>query len=390
MCLQCKQLGLAPGGPEDDDGVPAFLAKAMSPPHEKSVSNALELLVELGAMEPETNELTSLGRCLSVLSLEPRVGKMVIYSHLLGCARAAAFMGVAMSYKSPFILPPPSMQRSSDLAKVELSQGSESDQVTIMYAINERDKLFRQNRQGAFKGFCDRNFLGMSTLQMIGDLRQNVSRELVSLGFPKTSSLDGYHNRHDRKEDLSLWQAAIAAGLYPNVAFRSKGEANFSTMTNRKARIHVSSLNAARGQPLNGKCQVPVGELEFIAFGEMVRGVTSFTMSQTTHLTSALPLMLLCGTSLRVSPANSSSGDDNDNDTPMSILSLDDWIVMSCPADTASALMILRKRVESAFWRITGNPSVGMSHLSAAEQDAVETVVIVLQSGHKMMTAADR
>jgi hypothetical protein len=63
---------------------------------------------------------------------------------------------------------------------------------------------------------------------------------------------------------------------------------------------------------------------------------------------------------------------------------------MSCPADTASALMILRKRVESAFWRITGNPSVGMSHLSAAEQDAVETVVIVLQSGHKMMTAADR
>jgi ATP-dependent RNA helicase YTHDC2 len=167
MCLQCKQLGLAPGGPEDDDGVPAFLAKAMSPPHEKSVSNALELLVELGAMEPETNELTSLGRCLSVLSLEPRVGKMVIYSHLLGCARAAAFMGVAMSYKSPFILPPPSMQRSSDLAKVELSQGSESDQVTIMYAINERDKLFRQNRQGAFKGFCDRNFLGMSTLQMI-------------------------------------------------------------------------------------------------------------------------------------------------------------------------------------------------------------------------------
>jgi len=77
MCLQCKQLNLAPGGADDVDGIPAFLGKALSPPHPKSISNALELLVELGAMEAETNNLTDLGRCLSVLSLEPRVGKMV-------------------------------------------------------------------------------------------------------------------------------------------------------------------------------------------------------------------------------------------------------------------------------------------------------------------------
>lgn len=378
--MQSKQLGLAPGGPEDSDGVPAFLAKAMSPPHLKSVSNALELLVDLGAMEAETNALTSLGRCLSVLSLEPRVGKMVIYSHLLGCARAAACMGVAMSYKSPFILPPPDMRRSADSAKVALSRGSESDQVTILYAVSERDKLVRQSGQGAFNAFCRRNFLGTSTLQMIGDLRQNVSRELGSLGFPNTKSLDGYHNRHDREGDLSLWQAAIAAGLYPNVAFRKRGEVNFSTMTNRKAKIHISSLNAARGQPLNGKSQVAEGEVEFVAFGEMVRGVASFTMSQTTHLASALPLILLCGNTLRVHPVQTGG-------TPMAILSLDDWIVLSCPPDTASALVILRKRLESAFWRITGDPSAGMSHLTATERDAVETVGRVLQSGHGMAPA---
>ena len=38
----------------------------------KSILNALELLVELGAMDEETNELTDLGVCLSALSLEPR------------------------------------------------------------------------------------------------------------------------------------------------------------------------------------------------------------------------------------------------------------------------------------------------------------------------------
>ena len=77
MCLQCKTLGVAPGGADDNDGISAFLSRAMTPPHPKSVLNALESLIELGAMEPETNELTSLGNCLSALSLEPRVGKMV-------------------------------------------------------------------------------------------------------------------------------------------------------------------------------------------------------------------------------------------------------------------------------------------------------------------------
>ena len=104
MCLMCKQLGLAPGGPESHDGVASFLSKALDAPHQKSIANALELLVDLGAMDQETHDLTDLGRCLAVLSLEPRVGKMVVWSYLLGCVRVACNMAVAMSYKSPFAL----------------------------------------------------------------------------------------------------------------------------------------------------------------------------------------------------------------------------------------------------------------------------------------------
>ena len=70
--MSVLQLELTPGGPDDPDGIPAFLSKAMTAPHSKSVLNALELLVDLGAMDEETNELTDLGICLSALSLEPR------------------------------------------------------------------------------------------------------------------------------------------------------------------------------------------------------------------------------------------------------------------------------------------------------------------------------
>jgi ATP-dependent RNA helicase DHX36 len=86
ICLQCKKLGLTPGGTKDGDGIPAFLNAALSPPHRKSVANALESLVELGAMDSETN-LTCLGHCLSRLSVEPKLGKMIVWGYILGCSK---------------------------------------------------------------------------------------------------------------------------------------------------------------------------------------------------------------------------------------------------------------------------------------------------------------
>mmetsp|Transcript_15330 Transcript_15330/g.15238 ORF Transcript_15330/g.15238 Transcript_15330/m.15238 type:complete len:359 (+) Transcript_15330:1121-2197(+) len=348
----------------------SLLPIAIQPPHAKSISNALELLVDLGAMLPETNELTTLGECLSVLSLEPRVGKMVIWSYLLGCTRVASQMAVAASSKNPFVLPPPHMRREAEKSQLGLSNFSESDQVTVLNAIIHRDK-FKKKSEGAYRDWCRRSFLSPSSLQMIGDLRKNISRELSSLGFvdPMTN---GYQNRHDKEH--ALWEAAIVAGLYPNVAIRKHGDINFSTITNRKAKIHVSSVNSLRGQPLNSKCQIPKGQIEFVCFGEMVKGSHFFTLSQTTRLTSPLPLLLLSGTSLSINPA--------DDQQSYSILNLDNWIIFKCATEVASCLMVLRRRLDDAFWNAISQPSCDpRQSLTPAEQDALETLSAVLKSG---------
>jgi len=370
MCLMTKKLGLAPGGPEDEDGIPGFLSKAITPPHTKSVSNALELLVNLGAVLPETNDLTTLGECLSVLSLEPRVGKMVTWSYLLGCTEVASQMAVAMAYKSPFVLPPPQMRREAEKSQLALSDYSESDQLTVLNAIIQRDKL-KKKGEGDYRNWCRKNYLSASSLQMIGDLRKNLTRELTSLGFANPMA-KGYQNRYSKQR--ALWQAAIAAGLYPNVATRKQGDVNFSTMTNRKSKIHVSSVNSLKGQPLNSKCQVPKGEIEFVCFGEMVKGSQFFTLSQTTHLPSVLPILLLCGTSLSIRPVD-------DEEQKYSVLNLDDWISFKCTNEVASRLMILRRRLEGAFWNAIAKPSRDLQQsLKAVEKDAIETLGSVLMS----------
>jgi hypothetical protein len=152
-------------------------------------------------------------------------------------------------------------------------------------------------------------------------------------------------------------------------------------MTNRKAKVHISSVNAIKGQPLNGKCQIPKGEIEFVCFGEMVKGSHFFTLSQTTHLPSVLPLLLLCGTSLSIYPAN--EDDCDGNSAKFSILNLDDWIIFKCYTDVASHLVVLRKRLESAFWNAISSPSKGMKGLTPTEDDAVETLGSVLKSALK-------
>lgn len=367
----CKQLRLAPGGPEDDDGIPAFLAKAMSAPSLKSIMNAIELLVEMGAMQPETNGLTALGDCLSVLSLEPRVGKMVIWSYILGCVRVASNFAVAMSYKSPFLLANKSQHRAAETAKVQLSKGSESDQITMHHALGMVQKS-RSDRD--FQDFCRKNFLSVATMQMINSLRSNLSKELASLGFQNPSEKIGFHNRHDN--DHALWQATIAAGLYPNIACRRRDEVNFSTINNRKVKVHVSSINAVRGQPLSAKSKIGDKQVEFVCFGEMTKGARLFTASHTTHLTSPLPLLLLCGTSLNIRPESV--------DSRTAILSLDDWIVFRCDIDTAAGVVVLRKRLESAFWKFVTNPKAGISVLTDTEQDAVEILGPVLESAHRL------
>lgn len=105
------------------------------------------------------------------------------------------------------------------------------------------------------------------------------------------------------------------------------------------------------------------------------RGNRHFTISQTTHLASPLSLLLLCGVSLIVRP--------DVTDENYSILNLDDWAIFKCKADAASGLVMLRKRLESAFLHAISEPSLGTDHLTEMEMDALETVGYVLKSAHK-------
>lgn len=158
------------------------------------------------------------------------------------------------------------------------------------------------------------------------------------------------------------------AGLYPNIAYRRNGDINFSTVSNKKAKVHMSSVNAVKPQPLSTKCQVAENEIEFILFGELVKGKAMFTMDHTSHLVSSLPLILFCG-DLRVRPQEDGNA----------VLSVDDWLMFTCKPDIAASLVILRQRLDAIFASMTCDPSNYRDLLTPEQADVIQTLDQVIK-----------
>jgi len=82
------------------------------------------------------------------------------------------------------------------------------------------------------------------------------------------------------------------------------------------------------------------------------------------------------------------TGNDNakrrgGKDNRKSVLSVDDWILFLCGEEEASNLVVLRRRLDNAFLHVVANPSTGLTKLTPAEKDAVETLGSVLRSAHR-------
>ncbi|KAH9312616.1 hypothetical protein KI387_027651, partial [Taxus chinensis] len=95
LCLQIKCLRI--------QNVANFLAKALQLPEPLAVQNAIDLLKTIGALNDMEN-LTSLGRHLSTLPLDPKVGKMLLMGVVFQCLSPTLTIAATLSYRDPFIL----------------------------------------------------------------------------------------------------------------------------------------------------------------------------------------------------------------------------------------------------------------------------------------------
>lgn len=256
LCLQIKSLQVGSIG--------EFLSAALQPPKPLAVQNAVGFLKLIGALD-ENENLTNLGKFLSMLPVDPKLGKMLVMGAIFRCFDPVLTVVAGLSVRDPFLLP----QDKKDLAGTAKSRFSAKDYSDHMALVRAYEGWKVAEREGSAYEFCWRNFLSSQTLHAIHSLRKQFSFILKDAGLLDADTSTCNRLSHNQ----SLVRAIICSGLFPGIASVVHREASmsFKTLDDGQVLLYMNSVNA-RYQTI---------PYPWLVFGEKVKVNTVFIRDST-------------------------------------------------------------------------------------------------------------
>lgn len=247
LCLQARSLRLPGHLPVEE-----ILQKAIDPPHQLAVENAVSLLTELGAFESKDEIMTSLGWQLSQMPLHPCLGKMLLLGSLFtkyldddesnGSLMDTLIAACStLSFKSPFTLPF-GKEKEADRARKLYGQGLLSDHLLFAKVLKEYNHMSSSGGRGEMYSWLDKNFLSKKTLEMTEKIKIDLQRNLRDLDMDSGES-NTTGRRSGSKEPVSrpLISAILASSL--SISFTSPTSKKVNSLHGGVAcSVHPSSL----------------------------------------------------------------------------------------------------------------------------------------------------
>ncbi|CAG9773153.1 unnamed protein product [Ceutorhynchus assimilis] len=227
VILQLKMLQLGDAEP--------FLGKLMDPPEPQSVQSSVYLLKRLGALDEEEG-LTPLGYHMAKISVSAQCSKMLILASLFSCIDPVLSVAATLSFKDAYHLNL-SDAKDADKKRFELSKGSNSDHMTMHYAIRGFEDANRSRE------FCHRYYLSWPILKMLIDMKKQLAQQLFDMKFTDNSNPRHFSNNYN-SDNTGLVKAIISAGLYPNVAILANRRkyTSMKSITNETMKFHMKSV----------------------------------------------------------------------------------------------------------------------------------------------------
>jgi HrpA-like RNA helicase len=232
-----------------------FLLQAPQPPSVESVDNALRVLEEVGAIAPivsgsnksKSESITPLGQHLAKLPVHVRLGKMLIFGSLFGVLDVVLTVVSSLSAKSPFAA---NIDNSPQVKAAHKAICHPTSDFLTSCKVWDAYMAAMDISPSNARKFCAKNFLNRTAFIEIGEMRKQFFQLLSSIGFIDRSikTLDDMAssscNTNNLKEEIV--NAAICAGLYPNIAHITKvpGDTSFALYSkSEKLSFHKSSTN---------------------------------------------------------------------------------------------------------------------------------------------------
>ncbi|MER5701481.1 ATP-dependent RNA helicase HrpA [Micromonospora sp. NPDC002296] len=150
----------------------------IDPPDRRNVADGVNLLHELGALDPAETDpdkrLTPLGRRLAQLPVDPRLARMVLEGERNGCATEVVVIAAALSIQDPRERPA-ERQAQADQAHARFAD-RESDFVALLNLWRYLREQQRELSSSAFRRMCKAEYLNYLRVRewqdIVSQLRQ--------------------------------------------------------------------------------------------------------------------------------------------------------------------------------------------------------------------------
>ena len=209
----------------------------IEPPAPTAIRAAYALLQELGALD-EGRELTSLGRELARLPVDPSIGRMVLEARAEHCLAEVLVIAAGLSIQDP--RERPFEQRDAATAAHRRFEHPRSDFLTLLNIWNAyHDTWESLKTQSQLRRFCKAHFLGFLRMREWVDLHAQVEEALHELG--------GFEPERG-PADYAAVHRALLTGLLGHVAQRVDRNV-YRTAGERQAHVFPGSSLYLKPQP---------------------------------------------------------------------------------------------------------------------------------------------
>ena len=194
----------------------------IDPPKSAAIRDGYNTLFELGALD-DKRHITPLGRKLSALPVDVRIGRMILAAEEEDCLEDVLVIASALELQDPRERPMEKAQAAD--AAHEKFICPESDFLSLLklwnFYTDLRDKLSRSQLRKA----CYTNFLSANRMREWADLYRQLKEQVSSNGDKQKAKAGKTESQTTASDELTAEQSsaihrAILTGLLSNIAFK--------------------------------------------------------------------------------------------------------------------------------------------------------------------------
>jgi ATP-dependent helicase HrpA len=194
----------------------------VEPPDYQQIKDGYQTLLEIGAVD-ERHELTPIGKSLSRLPIDPRLGRMIIAANEEDCLDEVLVIAAALSVQDPRDRP---MDKQD---QADAAHGRFRDEVSDFVSLLKLWRFFQKQQDhlshGKFRKMCRENFLSFTRLREWQDIFHQLRETVDELGI-KRRPRTGRSSDQSTEDEFTLalrdsLHRALLPGLLANIGTKS-------------------------------------------------------------------------------------------------------------------------------------------------------------------------